>query len=118
VQAGVADQSRACFRHRDGAIPVRSANTRPKCELSLKPHANAMSVMERSAASGAAHALLPEPSHHGLAAFSEDFLQEAQGDPEPMRDLAGGKTGIVKPQRDETSGASVEVGTSRRAQTA
>ena len=45
--------SRARFRHCDGAVPMRAANTRPKCELSLKPHAKAMSVMDRSAASGA-----------------------------------------------------------------
>src|SRR5262249_35099547 len=53
AQAGVADHARVRFRHREGAIPIRSANTRPKCELSLKPHAKAISVMERSAVSGA-----------------------------------------------------------------
>ena len=41
------------LRHSVGVIAICVAKTRPKCELSLKPHANAISVTDRCAASEA-----------------------------------------------------------------
>jgi len=67
---------------------------------------------------GTVHALLPEASHHGLAALGEDLLQQPQGDPEPVCDLAGGEIGLIEPQRNEAPRAGIEVGASCRAQAA
>ena len=81
--------------------------------------------MERSAASGAdsnrAARLTRSCQSCPITVsprWAKTFCSRRRETPSRCAIFAGGEIGIVEPQRNETSGASVEVGTSRRAQTA
>jgi hypothetical protein len=73
-------------------MPMRAAKTRPNWVLSLKPHTNAISVMERCAGRASASSFAarstrfpPDMGHQSLVAFRKNPLQQTGGNSQGLR---------------------------------
>ena len=88
-------------------------DTRPKCELSLKPQAKAMSVTDgppspaHPAAGGSVDTLFPDPTSRSAHARRRSF-EAGAASTRGGAYFARNKVRVVEPQRNEALGAGVE----------